>query len=118
MSYDQQILQVLYNVGQRGISVRLLAKHIYNLNCTLFSQPDLTDVHRYVSQYLRRHARGRQPLVERTERRGCYRLNTLHSSYAQQLALQFSNANSATGDETPGDTTPPVQEDHSLSLFD
>lgn len=88
--YDRQILQILSHVGERGISVASLAKHVYNQNCTFFSQPDWQEVRQYVQQYLMRNSHSSQGLVERTGRRGYYRLNTQGSADAQQLMLQFS----------------------------
>ena len=46
MTYDGQILQILTDVGEKGIGVQQLAKHVYNINCTLFSQPDLQQIHK------------------------------------------------------------------------
>ncbi|MBQ7509797.1 MAG: hypothetical protein IJT53_02655 [Prevotella sp.] len=86
MSYKQQILQILSKVGERGISVRMLSKHVYNMNCTLFSQPDPQAVHRAVQQYLLCNAKSKHPLVERTERWGCYRLSKRGKAYVNRLA--------------------------------
>ena len=30
MTYDRQILRILSDVGEQGISVQLLAKHVFN----------------------------------------------------------------------------------------
>ena len=40
MTYDQQILKILTEAGERGISVQNISRHVYNLNCTFFHQPD------------------------------------------------------------------------------
>lgn len=111
--YDQQILKILSEVGERGISVQMLAKHVYNLNCTFFFQPDLQDIRRQVQQYLLRNSKSPQSLIESTGRRGYYRLNTQNSADARQLMLDFR-------DEEPDDDTPaeaPQQQDLSLDLF-
>ena len=88
--YDQQILQILTQVGERGISVSSLAKHVYNQNCTFFHQPDWQEVRQYVQQYLLRNSRQPQGLLERTGRRGYYRLNT-RSADARQMMLEFTD---------------------------
>ena len=114
MTYDRQILQILSDVGERGIGVQQLAKHIYNLNCTLFSQPDFQEVHSYVQQYLLKNSKSVQSLIERTDRRGYYRLNTLNNADARQLMLEFQEhevEESVQKEEKP-------QTDFSLSLFD
>ena len=114
MIYDRQILQILTDVGERGIGVQQLAKHVYNLNCTLFSQPDVQEVHSYVQQYLLRNSKSRQSLIERTERRGYYRLNTQNNADARQLMLAFREKKLSSDEQK--EEKP--QSDFSLSLFD
>ena len=114
MINEQQILHILSEVGERGISVSMLTKHVYNLNCTLFSQPDVQDVHRQVQQYLLKNSKSPQSLIESTGRRGYYRLNTQNNADARQMVLQFRKHPQE--DEEPADV-PPAQ-DLSLSLFD
>lgn len=113
MTYDRQILEILSEVGDGGIGVRILAKHVYNMNCTLFSTPDMDEIHRYVQQFLLRNSKSPQSLIESTGRRGYYRLNTANSADARQLKLRFREENT----EEKADDEPPVQ-DLSLSLFD
>ena len=113
MTYDKQILQILTAVGEQGIGVQQLAKHVYNLNCTLFSQPDLQEIYVYVQQYLLRHSKSPQSIIESTGRRGYYRLNTRNNADARQLVLQFRSA----ADDSPKEVETP-QPDLSLSLFD
>lgn len=112
MTYDQQILQILTQAGEHGISVQALAKHVYNINCTFFSQPDLHEVHQYVQQYLLKNSKSQQSLIESTGRRGFYRLNTQGSADARQLMLQFQDDS----DEEKEEEKP--SEDLSLCLFD
>lgn len=114
MTYDRQILQILSDVGELGIGVQQLAKHVYNMNCTLFYQPDLQEIHGYVQQYLLRNSKSAQSLIERTERRGYYRLNK-NSADARQLMLEFRNTRIQ---EVAEDKEEKPQTDFSLSLFD
>ena len=111
MTYDRQILQTLTEVGERGISVQLLAKHLYNLNCTLFSIPNLDDIRNYVQQYLLKNSKSAQSLIENTGRRGYYRLNTQNNADARQLLLEFREPVVEEKEERPS-------VDLSLSLFD
>lgn len=114
MTYEQQILHVLSEVGERGISVSLLAKHVYNLNCTLFSQPDLQEVKQFVQQYLLKNSKSSLSLIESTGRRGYYRLNTQNNADARQLMLEFREEEiemEEVEEEKP-------KQDLSLSLFD
>lgn len=112
MTYDQQILQVLTEAGECGVSVQAIAKHVYNMNCTFFVQPDFEEIRTYVQQYLLRNSKSQQSLIESTGRRGYYRLNTEGSDDARQLLLQFRDEKEEeTEEEKP-------QQDLSLDLFD
>ena len=115
MLYDKQILRILTDVSERGIGVQQLAKHVYNLNCTLFFQPDLQEVYSYVRQYLLRNSKSTQALIESTGRRGYYRLNTHHNADARQLMLEFREQLDASEAAKDADK---LQPDLSLSLFD
>ena len=112
MSYDQQILHILTEVGERGISVASLTKHVYNQNRTFFTSPDYEEVRQYVGQYLLRNSKSAESLIERTGRRGYYRLNTQGSANARQLMLDFREEQQPTDDGQP-----PASADCSLSLF-
>ncbi len=114
MTYDSQILHILTEVGAKGISVRFLAKHVYNMNCTLFNSPDMADIHNYVQQYLLKNSKSPQSIIESTGRRGYYRLNTNNSADARQLMFEFKEAQE-TSDITDSSAR---QIDLSLSLFD
>ena len=114
MIYEQQILHILSEVGERGISVSVLSKHVYNLNCTLFSQPDFQEVKQFVQQYLLKNSKSSLSLIESTGRRGYYRLNTQNNADARQLMLEFREEEirlEEVEEEKP-------QQDLSLSLFD
>lgn len=91
----------------------MLAKHVYNLNCTLFSQPDLQEVKQFVQQYLLKNSKSPQSLIESTGRRGYYRLNTGNNADARQLMLEFREESV---EEEPEIEKP--SQDLSLSLFD
>ena len=113
--YKQQVLKLLFDVGERGMSAALLSKHVYNLNCTFFFQPDVDEIRRWVWSYLQRNAKSRRPLVERTGRRGYYRLNRHGMAYVRQQQLTIYNntqADDNTGDASQKDV------DTSPGLFD
>ena len=115
MALDKQILTILADVGYKGIGVRQLSMHVYNLNCTLFSQPDFFEIYSYVKSYLLRNSKNDSSLIERTERRGYYRLNTRNNADACRLMLEFSNQSTLSDKE---EKTEETQTDLSLSLFD
>ena len=109
--YEQQILKIFSDVGRRGISVHLLAKHVYNMNCTLFEQPEIKEVVRETRNYVVRNSSGKQPILERTDRWGFYRLNNKGQREAQQLLPGFQDEDTAEQEEEK----PP--QDFSLNLF-
>jgi hypothetical protein len=114
MNYDKQILDIFTQVGEHGISVQVLTKHIYNLNVSFFFQPSQDDIYRYVQNYVRRHSGQKISLLERISY-GNYRLNMNNNSDARQLILEFQ-------EEQKSDTVDGVPEqpsvDLSLNLFD
>lgn len=112
MTYDQQILKILSEADERGISVSALTKHVYNQNCTFFFTPNLQEVKQYVQQYLLRNSKSPQSLVESTGRRGYYRLNTRNNPDARQLMLDFQQ--SAVDGAAAEDK---LRKDFSLDLF-
>ena len=111
MTYDQQILNILTEAGEKGISVQAIAKHVYNINCTFFHQPDFDEIRSYVQQYLLRNSKSPYSLIENNGRRGYYRLNTTGSQDALQMMLQFREHQ-----EEQKETEKPKQ-DFSLDLF-
>lgn len=113
MTYDSQILQILTEVGEKGISVQLLSKNLYNLNSTLFYTPDFEEIRSYVQQYLLKNSKSAQSLVESTGRRGYYRLNTQNNADARQLVLKFKESSNIQDEKEEKPS-----EDLSLSLFD
>ena len=93
------------------MSVQAIAKHVYNMNCTFFVQPDFEEIRTYVQQYLLRNSKSQQSLIESTGRRGYYRLNTEGSDDARQLLLQFRDEKEEEREEEK------PQQDLSLDLF-
>lgn len=113
MTYDRQILQILIDVGEKGISVQLLAKHLYNLNTSLFFTPDLDEIRSYVQQYLLKNSKSSLPLVESMDKRGFYRLNTQNNSDARQLMIEFKEERQQSEEKEEKSS-----QDLSLDLFD
>lgn len=114
-TYEQHILRILSEVGPKGISLGLLAKHVYNLSSGLFTNVVYDDVYRVVQQYLLSHSVHPRDLVERMEKRGYYRLNASVGEAAQQLILCFSTDNEE--EEELLFTSSLSNQDTSLSLF-
>lgn len=113
MTYDQQILDILTAVGEKGISVQLLAKHVYNNNLSFFFTPNLEEIRAYIQQYLLKNSKQPSSLIEKMERRGYYRLNTQNNPDARQLLIDFRE------ESLPNDIEerPDTDVDLSLDLF-
>lgn len=113
MTYDQQILDILTAVGEKGISVQLLAKHVYNNNLSFFFTPNLEEIRAYIQQYLLKNSKLPSSLIEKMERRGYYRLNTQNNPDARQLLIDFREESLPNDKEERPDT----DVDLSLDLF-
>ena len=111
MTYDQQILKILTEADERGISVQAIAKHVYNMNLSFFYTPDYEEIRTYVQQFLLKNSKSNLSLIENTCRRGYYRLNTKGSADARQMMFQFREEQEEKEEEKP-------QQDLSLNLFD
>ena len=114
MTYDQQILSILTSVGDKGISVMQVSKHVYNMNLSFFYTPDLNEIRAYVQQYLLKNSKSQQSLIESTGRRGYYRLNTQNNADARQLLIEFREERQ----QEPEKEEPSAPRDLSLNLFD
>lgn len=110
MDYGREILSVLEEAGEKGLSVKKIARHVFNMNNSFFSNVSFDEIHRDVASFLSRNSRQKEPIVERTETRGVYRIR-MPQGNARQLMLDFSDD----GAEKGGGST--AHEDKSLSLF-
>ena len=73
--YNNEILKVLAEAGNDGLSVKKIARHVHNAHNTLFSNVSFDEVYAYVGQYLKRNSKCVDSIIERTDLRGVYRIN-------------------------------------------
>lgn len=109
MNYDREILRILVEVGDEGLSVQKISRHVFNACNSFFHPIRYTDVHHYVAQFLLRNSKSTGSMIEKAER-GIYHLN-MKNTKSQQLMLEFK-------DTTSENALQPPSEDLSLSLFD
>lgn len=109
-NYDNKILKVLAEVGEDGMSVHKVARHVFNATNSFFEPVAFEDVHRYVQQYMLRNSKGTDAILMNVGQRGVYRLNP-NSAESQQLMLMFTDV----ADEE--ETAKGKDDDLSLSLF-
>jgi hypothetical protein len=112
MTYDRQILTLLSEAGQEGMSIALISRRLYNMNCSFFDTIDYDDIHKYVLSFVQKGNRSAQSLIEGTGKRGFYRIKT-QLSETQQLMLNFIDE--AKMDEQEEEL--PTDKDESLFLF-
>lgn len=110
MNYDHEVLRILAEAGDNGLSIKKIAMHVYNRVNGLFCTVDLDEVRRQVANYITRSTRQPDSIIERTEERGVYRIN-LKARETNQLQFDFKEY-----------TDEPAEEkndcvDTSLSLF-
>ena len=72
MSYDQEILHILLEAGDNGLSVRKITQHLYNRNNTFFERADFDELHRIVAKTLIRKVKDPNSAVRLTGKRGVY----------------------------------------------
>lgn len=111
MNYDREIIRVLAEAGDKGLSMKKITMHVYNRVNGLFCTVDIEEVRRIVANYITRSTRQSGSLIERTCERGVYRLN-LACCATNQLQFDFKDFIEENNEEKPS------VEDASLSLFD
>ncbi len=110
MNYDREILLILTEAGDDGLSVQKITRHVFNNHNNFFETVSLDEVHRHVAAYLNKNSKSADSPVERTEVRGVYRINRFSTS--RQLFFDFKDE----ADEHYDDGNKTC-EDRSLSLF-
>lgn len=94
--------------GEAGISIKKIARHVFNEQNSFFVETDYDSVRVAVRQYLQRQCVRRDGLVRRVSH-GVYQFNA-QTQEARQLMLQFK-------DQEESCAGKPQAEDQSLSLF-
>lgn len=112
MKYSKDIIKILTEAGDNGLSLKKISRHIFNVHNTFFESVNIEDVHSDVKAYLLRNSKNKDSVIQSVAgKRGYYKLN-MSSVETQQLMLQFR-------DEEEGRTQQEEQSrDESLSLFD
>ena len=111
MQYKREIIRVLTEAGEDGLSVQKIAYHVFNSCNSLFRTVSYNEIYRLVATYLVNNSKNRESVIARIDRRGVYRLN-LESRETRQLMLQFVDESTANED---GDNV--FEDDLSLPLF-
>ena len=105
---DKDILKVLTEAGDRGLSLQKIALYAYNSQNSLFQKYEKEEVKGYVIRFLRQNTRYPGSLIQKISR-GVYRLNP-NSDQGRQLLLSFEEeiqeqkTNTSTLNEMPHKT--------------
>lgn len=100
MKYEQDIIDILMQVGDAGLPLQSIVKHIHNARNTLFEPISESSVYQSVRTYIIKNSRNEHSLFVKGEDKK-YRINK-NAAQAKQLALLFT-------DEEPEDYTPDSQ---------
>ena len=111
MRYENEILRILAESGDKGLSVKKIARHVFNAHNSIFEVLSFNDVHVAVQQYLTRNSKSKYSVAEKVGPRGIYRLNNNCPEYPK---LVFN----IQPDEEMQEEEDKLTEDQSLSLFD
>lgn len=107
MSYEKDIIIVLREAGDSGLTVRKISRHIFNARNSLFQTASEKDIAKSVQRYLAYHNHS-DDTIEKVGH-GRYRLN-LKSKKTKNLLASLT-------DNKELDNTPKQPKDQSLSLF-
>lgn len=107
MTYEKDIIIVLKEAGTAGLSVRKIARHIFNAHNSFFETASQDDIRTAVQRYLTYHSRRPNDIIEKVGY-GTYRLNQ-RSKSTKELMFKFA-------DDDENDSPKP-KKDQSLSLF-
>lgn len=110
MNYDREILRILAEAGENGLSIKKITMHVYNSVNGLFCAADMEEVRRQVVNYITRSIRQSGSVIERTEERGVYRIN-VKARETNQLQFDFREYTDEPAEEKN------THVDTSLSLF-
>ena len=110
MKYEQDIIRLLYEAGDDGLSVKKMVMHVYNRHNGLFEKVSYQVIQKDIIAYIKRNNKSKNGLLEKTGRWGYYRLSSnMYNSL--QLMLDFSDYEESDKGEDKKDI------DRSLSLF-
>lgn len=73
-NYNSDIIDILSKAPE-GLSIRNIARHVYNRHNTFFEHADMEDIKMRVTRFVTSRSRTRHPIIVNAGRRGVYKLN-------------------------------------------
>lgn len=109
---ERDIIDILLHAGEKELSVKIIARHVYNKYNTLFVPIDREKMYRDVLKALVKNTEPVGSFFQKGEQRGCYRLSD-NLWMNRQLAFEFTEY------EEVDDTTEVIANEKLLpGLFD
>ena len=68
MQYDKEILRVLAEAGDEGLSVQNISRHVFNACNSFFNPIDQDEVRRYVQSYLLKNSKTANALLAKNKK--------------------------------------------------
>lgn len=109
MQYEKDILLLLIEAGEKGLSVSKITRHIFNTYNSFFLSLNIEDTHQEVQQCLLKMSKRPNSMLGRV-RKGVYGIN-INNQEVRHLQLKFSHKCDIKKDEK-------TQTDFSLNLFE
>lgn len=109
MQYEKDILLLLIEAGEKGLSVTKITRHIFNTYNSFFLSLNIEDTHQEVQQCLLKMSKRPNSMLGRV-RKGVYCIN-INNQEVRHLQLKFSHECDIKKDEK-------TQTDFSLNLFE
>lgn len=112
MLYEKDVIQILIEAGDKGLSISKIAHHVFNTRNNLFGSINYNTVYNLIYRYIKQNLkRSDSPIVNASEH-GKYTIN--HNQNAlQQFIVWLDEEDTNTRDEDKDK----IQIDQSLSLF-
>lgn len=103
MLNEHQILDILAKVGDKGLTCKNLARHLYNASNSLFQSASFDDIYRELQMYMIKKSKAKNSYIEKTGRWGYYRLN--QEKLKTALGSLFDELEEEPEDEEPKKVT-------------
>lgn len=94
MKYEKDIIELLQEIGDAGLPLQSIVKHVYNAHNSFFEPVKEQNVYQSVRSYLIRNSSSPYSLFIKGEDKK-YRINP-NSSFATSQLLKFNNDDSST----------------------
>ena len=86
---ERHIIDILAEAGPRGLRVGKIVRYVFNASNSMFAPADMSEVTRYVRNYVRQNSRRSNSILAGTGKWGVYKLN-MRSPSARALLREIN----------------------------